>query len=280
MEYKVYNERNIKVIVTDEQLEEVLDKNGKELPIEILRAMKFALKPCFSAKFQEAINHEKKQARIVAIYGLLSLLDKANLAVLQEKEQSIPDDLKEPISEKAILQAVIIRLEKGPEGTKNAFFEGDISPLTKSLLISNYSSSNMPLLKEDVEFLINALEAYANKSQAWIQKTQKGEYDDDIISGLEGLVRASEETSLLSELDASLCEKLSVVCAKFLEMKIDLYTKELIAEFARALPPKVAYKMLEPIMDGRAKGDVRKELNISLQILRQKEQNEEKTNGA
>lgn len=280
MEYKVYNERNIKVIVTDEQLEEWLKKNGKELPVEILRAMRLVLKPCFADKFQEAINHEKQRERIVAIYGLLSLLDKENLAILQEKEQSIPNDFKEIISEKAILQAVIIRLDKGPEGAKTAFFDGDISPLTKSLLLSNYSSSNMPLLKQDIEFLISALEAYSNKSLAWIQKAKKDEYDDDIISGLEGLLRASKETSSLSQLDATLYEKLSNACFKFLEMKIDSYAKEIIAEFARALPTKVAYKMLEPIMGGRAKGDVRKELNLSLQILRQKEKDEEKTNGA
>ncbi len=51
-------------------------------------------------------------------------------------------------------------------------------------------------------------------------------------------------------------------------MKIDPYAKELIVTFARALPPKLAYTMLEPIMDGRARGDIRKELKFSIEILR------------
>ena len=55
-------------------------------------------------------------------------------------------------------------------------------------------------------------------------------------------------------------------------MKIDSYAKELIVTFARALPPKLAYNMLEPVMNGRARGDIRKELKISIEILQKREQ--------
>ncbi|MNP80719.1 hypothetical protein D3C76_1788910 [compost metagenome] len=66
-------------------------------------------------------------------------------------------------------------------------------------------------------------------------------------------------------------EKLVEIGSHILKMKIDSYAKEIIAIFAKALSPQYAYPMLEPIMNGRAKGDVRKELERSLLILRQKE---------
>lgn len=270
--YNVYNDNNVLVTVTAEQVEKFLGHRGTELPLEIIGAMNESLDPRFAPRLQEALYHEMQRVRITAIYGLLSLLDKTYLGVLREKEQSIPEeDLNQQISEKAILQAVILRLENGAEGTKSLFFKGDIKPQVKSLLLYNCSSSNMPLTKEEIEFLILALEAYINKSEPWIKKIKKAEFEEDVIACLEAFLKVSETCNLLSELDDTLYEKLSGVCSELLKMKIDAYAKEVIVTFARALPPKIAYTMLEPIMNGRARGDIRKELECSLEMLRQKE---------
>lgn len=273
MVYKVYNENNVLVTVTVEQLENAIGQDGTELPVEIISAMSESIDPRFAPSLQEALYHEMQRVRITAIYGLLSLLDKRFIGLFREKEQSIPkDDLNQQISEKAILQAVIIFLENGVEGAKNAFFKGEIEPNIKSLLLFNYSSSNLPLTKKDIDFIISALEAYINKSEPWIQKTKKDDYEEDVIACLESFLRASETSTILCQLRDDVYEKLSSVCSEVLKMKIDPYAKEVIATFARALPPKHAYAMLEPIMGGRARGDIRKELEYSIEILRQKEQ--------
>ena len=280
MQYKVYNERNIQVIVTQDQLKASQEENGKDLPVEILGAMSQANDPSFTPRFREALYHEKQKARIVAIYGLLSFLNQENIAELRKKEESImEEDLNSQISEKAILQAVLIRLEEGPEGVMNAFFEKNINPLVKSLLLSNYSCSNIPLNKQDAEFLVAALEAYVNKSEVWIQKIKRDEYHDDIITCLEGLMRVSEMKSLFNEIDIEYIVRLKNACIQVLRMKIDSYAKEIIATFAKELPPEIAFNMLEPIMDGKAKGDVRKELELTLKALHQKELNQEKIDG-
>ncbi len=276
MQYKVYNERNIQVIVTQEQLEEAQEQNGKNLSVEILAAMSQSLNPCFASRFCEALYHEKQRARIVAIYALLSLLNRNNLFELRKKEQSIPDqEMKVQINEKAIIQAVLLRLEGGAEGVRSAFFGSDINPLVKTLLLSNYSCSNMPITKQDAEFLISALEAYVNKSELWLQKIKNDEYQNDIITCLEGLMRASEAGSLFKEIDAEYIEKLKQASFQILKMRIDSYAKEIIATYAKELPPKIAYKMLEPILGGSAKGDVRKELERTLKVLRQEEEKKE-----
>lgn len=46
-------------------------------------------------------------------------------------------------------------------------------------------------------------------------------------------------------------------------------------EYLRAEAPSYAYSMLEPIMNGKARGDVKRELNKSLAILEKRERYEE-----
>ncbi|WP_438347721.1 hypothetical protein ACP8HI_18890 [Paenibacillus sp. FA6] len=271
MEYKAYNENNVRVTVSDEQLNEALRQHGEELPIEIVIAMGASHNDIFIPRINEALFHRTQRIRIKAMHSLLSLHNIESVSILQEKEKRISeDDFNTSISEKAILQSVIIRLEHGPSGAKEAFFEGVIHPLVKTNLLYNYSS-NMVFTLEDVQFIINALEAYVQKSEAWILKMKRDDYEDVIIKGLEALWSASEECILFSMLNTEFNEKLVEIGSQILKVKIDSYAKEIIAIFAKALLPQYAYAMLEPIMNGRAKGDVRKELEKSLLILRQKE---------
>lgn len=255
--YRVYNENNVKVNVTEKQLEGFLKEDGMQLPLEIIGAMSKSLNPKYASRLKEALYHEKQRNRITAIFGLLSLLNHDYIEILREKERSIPvEDLNRKISEKAILQAVLIRLEDGEEGAMDAFLNEKISPQIKSLLIYNYSSSNMPLSKKDIEFLLVALEAYIYKKESWIQSMKKNDYEEDVIACLEALLRGSETSDCLSQLDNDLYSKLISSCEKILKMKIDSYAKELIVTFARFLPPKLAYSILEPIMEVPTRGDV------------------------
>lgn len=271
--YKVYDENNVKVNVTEKQLEESLNQSGLQLPLEIIGAMGESLDPKFAPRLQEALYHDKQRNRITAIYGLLSLLNKDHIDKLREKERNIPiEDLSKQISEKAILQAALIRLEYGAEGAMHAFLSEETIPQIKSLLIYNYSSSNMQLNKKDIEFLVTALELYVCKNELWIQNMKKNDYEEDVIACLEALSRVSETSSILSHLENDLYNKLISYCSELLQVKIDPYAKELIVTFARALPPELAYTMLEPIMDGRARGDIRKELKFTIEILQKREQ--------
>lgn len=271
MKYTVYDENYVQIEVTDKQLEEANIKNGTELPIEIVTAMGTSHNNKYIHRLNEALYHQEKRVRIEAIYSLLSLNAIESIKVLEEKEKKLSeDDFNALISEKKILQSVIIRLKYGASGAEKAFFYGDYIPIVKSGLIYNYSS-NIVLTSEDVIFIINALEAYVNKSESWIKAMKKDYYDDVIIVGLEGLLTATEQGSFLNKLENDINEKLVVIGSKILQMKIDSYAKELIAEFSKDLPPKYAFEMLEPIMNGRARGDVRKELENSIKILREKE---------
>ncbi|MBP8083940.1 MAG: hypothetical protein KAZ87_12130 [Spirochaetes bacterium] len=271
MEYNVYNERNIEVIVDDEMLQKSLEQNGKDLSVEIISAMGISKDKCYSRRLEEALYHEKQINRIKAMYSLLSMEDKTTFEALRKKESSIPDeDLQSELSEKSILQAVLIRLQKGADGVRKAFFTEGIPSIVKTDLLYIYAIGFSADLK-DIEFLIDGIEVFAKKSEQWMKKLKKDDFEDIMMSCLDGLLRVSESSSILSELPEDTIEKLSKTGAEILKMKIDSYAKEVIATFARALPPKYAYEMLEPIMNRRAKGDVKKELNASFKILKSKE---------
>ncbi|MCM3294257.1 HEAT repeat domain-containing protein [Paenibacillus sp. MER 180] len=268
--YQAYNENNVRVVITDEQLSKAFRQHGKDLPIEIVIAMGASRNKMFIPRLNEALYHQTLRVRIEAIHSLLSIQDIQSLSSLQEKEKSISEeDFNATISEKAVLQSAIIRLVNGPKGAEEAFFEGDYHPRVKLNLLYNYSS-NMILLSEDVEFIINALGSFLFKDREWIQKLKRDDYEDVIICALEALWNASEKR-LLSLFNIEYYQKLIAIGKQILNIKIDSYAKEIVAIFAKDLPPKYAYEMLEPIMNGKAKGDIAKELTHTLSFLHQKE---------
>ena len=85
MEYNVYNERNIGVLVDDEMLKKSLEQNGKDLSVEIISAMGISKDKCYSKRLEEALYHEKQINRIKAMYSLLSLEDITTFEALRKK---------------------------------------------------------------------------------------------------------------------------------------------------------------------------------------------------
>lgn len=274
MNYSVYDEDNLPVTVSEKQLEDALTKRGTELPVEIIVAMGVARQERFKPLLWEALYHDLKKARIGAIYSLINYSDAENIAKLREREQSIADGEIDNDYELSLLKATLIRLEKGTAGARKVFFSDteEVHLAEKSDLLYVYSG-NIRFCQDDVAFIIEALAAYVNKTKPWMKKMTHFEYEDVILISLESLMTVAEETSLLRQLPEDHYVRLSKTCLRILQMRIDSYAKELIAMFARELPPETAYTVLKPLI-GKARGDVRKELNISLNILEKRAQEE------
>lgn len=271
MEYHVMNENNCLVKVTDEQLEMAFVQKEIKLPVKIIVGMGAAKAGKYLPRLEEALYYEEKRSRLDAVYSLFSIEDSEIISILQRKEQSLPlEELSNHISEKAILQSLIIRLEGGPSSVQAAFFNDYVNPRVKYNFMLMYSAHFVMLL-EDTHFLINALEAFSLKEEAWIKALTKDDYEDAVIRGLEAICNAMEKHNLLHHLSNDDYGKLSTTGKRFLEMRLDSIAKESIAIFSKGLPPSYAYSMLEPILKHKAKGDVQKELKKSLAILNEKE---------
>lgn len=270
MEYRVFNENNCLAIVTDEQLE-IAFMQKEELPVKIIAGMGASRAGKYLPRLEEALYYEQKRSRIDAIYSVFSIEETEIVAILQRKERSLPlEDLNNPSSEKVILQSLLIRLEGGPSAVQTAFFDRQASPHIKFRLMFLYSS-HFTMLLEDLHFIINALEAIALREEDWIQALKKDDYVDAVIQGVEAVSTAMVRHNLLDELSEEDYCRLAATGKKLLEMRVDSIVNESIAEFSKGLPPSYAYLMLEPIMNGKAKGDVRRELKKSLEILKAKE---------
>ncbi|WP_166243411.1 HEAT repeat domain-containing protein [Paenibacillus turpanensis] len=271
MEYKVYNENNVRVIVTDEQLINALHKPGTDLTVEVVVAMGASRNKQFSPKLEEALRHSNQKVRIESIYSLLNIGESGSIEKLKAMEKDIPEsDYLNGLSEKAILNSVLIRFEKGASSLKQYFFEKDLNWKIKIGLLYNYSDHFL-ITEDDLYFIIDALDACIQKNENWLKNIGKDDWEDVVIKGLEAVWIASEQNSVLNMLTNQYFEKISIIGSKILKSKIDPYAKEVVAIFSKHLPTQYAYEMLEPIMNGRAKGDLKKELEKSLQILLQKE---------
>jgi len=270
MEYKVFDKLNCLVKVTDDELDTFLEQKDAELKIEYIRALNIKRDDRFVTVLTRALNSEIKLVRSAALYAIVSLANPKYISVLHERKLSVPlAKTEELLSEGNVLDAGIKLLESGIKGIRDWMLDENASPAQK-ISIAYIFNANVPVSMEFTEFMIIAIDMYVNKRQVWINSISRDYLEDGIIKYLEGLLRASEETETLQNLSEKYCTILVAAGRKILEMKIDSYAKELIAEFARALPAAVAYDLLEPIMNGKAKGDVKKELNITLNLLQQK----------
>ena len=270
MEYRVFNENNCLTVVTDEQLE-IAFMQKEDLPVKIIVGMGASRAVKYLPRLEEALYYEQKRSRIDAIYSVFSIAETEIVSVLQRKERSLPlDDLNHHSSEKVILRSMLIRLEGGPSAVQAAFFDKHVSPQIKFRFMFLYSA-HFSMLLEDLHFIINALEAIGLREEDWIQALKKDDYVDAVIQGVEAVSTAMVRHNLLDELSEEDYCRLAATGKKLLEMRVDSIVNESIAEFSKGLPPFHAYFMLEPIMNGKAKGDVRRELKKSLEILRAKE---------
>lgn len=270
MDYYVFNENNCWQKVTDEQLETAFLKKD-ELPVHIIAGMGAAKAAKYLPRLKEALYYEKRRSRHDAVYSIFSIEDKEVIPILKQKESSLPvEELNTPGSEKAFLQAFIIRLEGGPGAVRTAFFDSRVSALVRYRFIFMYFS-HFTMVLEDLHFVIDALEAFSRREEGWIQALNQDDYTDAVIQGVEAVSKAMERYHLLEHLSLDYYSKLAVAGKKLLEMKLDSIVKETVAEFSKGLPPSYAYSMLEPIMNGKARGDVKRELNKSLAILEKKD---------
>lgn len=269
MDYYVFNENNCLHKVTDEQLDAAF-LNKDELPVHIIVGMGAAKAAKYLPRLREALYYEKRRSRHDAIYSIFSIEDKEVISILKQKESSLPvEELNTHGSEKALLQALILRLEGGPSAVRTAFFDPSVNALVRYRFIYMYFA-HFTMVLEDLQFVIDALEAFSRREDDWIQALNQDDYTDAVIQGVEAVSKALERYHLLEHLTDNYYSKLAVAGKKLLEMKLDSIVKETVAEFSKGLPPFYAYSMLEPIMNGKARGDVKRELNKSLVILEKK----------
>jgi len=271
MVYEVYDAIGAAVSITDEQLEAAFTRSGQELEVELIRAMEESRDRRFVPRLREALSQELQKARVSAIFGLLTFLDRESIPTLRALRDSLPERVvSSPIEERCIVDAVLVRLEGGAQAALSAFDDETCSPLVRCLLVTNLFASRLPFEREDVELLVKALDDFVFKRSEWVRALSASDRNEGVADAVEALSRVAGETDFLSELDAHQQRILQEAGKALLTRRTDELVKESIAEFARGLPEEVGISMLEPILRKATRGEMKKILKATLQVFEEK----------
>lgn len=262
MIYKVLNDNNVVVNVNDNDIEMGI-KNGLPLKREIVQAMGKSHNEKYLQNLYPVLNHEQFYMRVDAAQSIFNLSGSIGLEALKKRESELEiADLECEPSEKAILTAMIVRIEKGIDGVKKIFLSEDGSDAVKYDSLYYYHSG-YNFKEEDIELIYFILKNFIDKKMNWIKKLQKAEYNDFIYFALESIWVAGEETDILKIIDDELSQNICELLYELIKQKVNNDTKEIIAEISKYVKKNYAKEILR-MLKNNVKGDAKKVYKNSL----------------
>lgn len=264
MIYYVYNDNNVEMKITDEDIKTAIDEK-KGLKREIIQAMGKTKDNKYLKYLYPFLEHDFLYIRLDAAHSIFNLDGKAGLSELKKRADKIDiSDFEREPSEKAILSAMIIKIQKGVEGIKEYFLSEDGYLSIKYCLLDFYQSG-YDFSEEDIKLICFVLDKFIEKKCKWINKFSKGEYNDFIYFALESIWIAGMEKDMLRNMgDDSKKELLGLIC-KLLGKKVNMEVKEIVAEITKFIDKKYAEQILG-LLKNNVKGDAEK---VYLEAIKQ-----------
>lgn len=255
MKYRVINENNVLKVVSDEDIEENI-KSGQPLKRTTVQAMGKSHNPKYLPLLYPVLYHEKVFMRMDAARSILFLNGKEGLSQLKKRERSIGEEgFQEEPCEKAVLEAIILRIEEGKEGVIQYFLSEKGLEIEKFSILAYYRSG-YPFLEEDIELICEILGIFMKKEALWIQKMSKTDYNDFIYFRLDSLWVASQESEVMKKMNPALSEKLVLILKELMSQKPSSDTKELVAEISIGVEERYGKEILR-ILRGQVSGGAR-----------------------
>lgn len=270
MIYKVLNENNACKKIDDNALSAFVN-NGGEIKREIVQAMGKSHREEYLEYLYPVLNHSQYYMRLDAAQGIFNLNGKKGLQKLKEREVLLDEsEFMDLPSEKAILRAMILRIEKGIEEVKKYFLSDEGYEIVKYDIPFCYRSG-YDFKEEDVELLCFILENSINKSATWIKKLDRVDYNELMYFTLESIMLSGRETNILKQIDNDLAEKIYRLCSMLIEKRTSSDNKGIIAEISKYMEEEYARKILK-VLKNNVKGDARKKYKQSLQYWKIEEE--------
>lgn len=262
--YRVLNDNNVYVNVTSDDIESSL-KQETPLKREIIMAMGKTHKMEYLTYLYPYLNDEKFYMRCDAAQSIFLINGQEGINKLKEREQQLDEsDFETEPSEKALLTAMIIRIEKGTDGSEEYFFSEQGNEIVKYVQAAYYEEGYL-YQEEDIKLITKILNAYVEKKIPWIIRLPKSEYIEAIFFTLQSIWYANDGTGLLQNIEDILCDQLCTVFQRISEMKIDSDVIEMIADITTGMRKEYAVKILK-ILKGKVRGDAKKAYKKSLKF--------------
>lgn len=270
MVYEVLDCYNTVVEVKDQDIKEWI---CSEMPIrrEIVMAMGRSHNEEYLPYLYPALYHEDFNMRREAAQGILNLNGDKGLKELKQKNAVLDmSDLEKVPSEKGILMAMILRIEKGAKGVKEYFLTDEGYEIVKYDSIFCYRSG-FPFVEEDVEFLCIALEAFLEYKYSWIKRLSKTDYSSFLYFALEGIWIAGKSANILVNINSKLQDDIYRIIERLMAGKLNSDSKLMIANISMYMDKEHAKGILK-LLKYNVKGDAKKKFKKSLKHWEIKEE--------
>jgi hypothetical protein len=257
MEYEVLNHNNAFCTVTDADIEEAV-KSGEPLPRAIVQAMGKTHDDKYLEYMYPILYHEVNYMRLDAAQGIINLNGRKGLNVLKEKERSIDSSTFDEFpSEKAVLMAMIIRIEEGPEGILRYFRSEDGVDLVKYCLLCYYSSG-YDYKEEDIRLISVMLREFIDKKLKRVKKVHREYWIEFIYCALDSLWVAVQETDILTRMSDEASRELVDVFQQILISKATNDMKELMSDISKGMKRDYAIEVLRSLKGKTGGGNARR----------------------
>lgn len=262
--YKVLDQYNTVVRVEDGDIDAYI-ASGSEIKREIVQAMGKTHKVEYLQYLYPVLNHSKFVMRSDAAQSIFNINGKMGLNELKKREEAIDEEelMHEP-SEKAMLRAMILRIEGGREAVKDYFLSDEGYEIVKYDTPFCYRSG-YGFQEADIDILCFVLEECQIKATKWLRKLTKTDYNEMIFFTLESICLAGKETDVLKGLNKILQNRIYSVLQTILEQKTSNDNKEIIAEITKYMEKESAKKMLS-LLKNNVKGNAKRVYKQSLKL--------------
>lgn len=257
MKYEVLNDNNAAAVVDDTDIEESI-KSGQALPRKIVQAMGKTHDDKYLEYLYPILYHEVNYMRLDAAQGIFNLNGRRGLEALKEKERSVdPADFDRLPCEKAVLMAMIIRIEEGPEGILRYFRSEEGLDIVKYCLLSYYGSG-YDYKEEDVRLISAVLMEFLDKDAKRIKKVSREDWNEFVYFALDSLLVAAKETEVLTQMSNEASGELVDVFQQILVGKATNDMKELMADIAEGMRRDYALEVLRNLKGKTGGGEARR----------------------
>lgn len=257
MEYKVLNHNNAACVVTDADIEEAINSGGA-LPRAIVQGMGKTHDEKYLEYLYPILYHEVNYMRFDAAQAIFNLNGLKGLEALKVRHDSIdPSDFERLPSEKAVLLAMIIRIEDGPEGVLRYFRSDDGLDIVKYSLLTYYSEG-YAFREEDVRLIIDVLREFIDAKLRRIRKVAREDWIEFVYFALESLWIAARDTDVIAQMDDEVNGELVGLLKKVLDCKVTNDIKELMSDISLGMKRVYALELLGALKGKTGGGSARR----------------------
>jgi len=170
--YRVYNNSNALVQVTDGQLDDAVKSSGP-LSAELANAAGTARRRDLIDRLRATLAGKDRITKLAAARALLTLGDRDSIGVLRERANTEDEAIVA-----GVFRGIALRLE-GVEALRKAFETGDQDPALAGALAAVYNGT-FDLTAGDLELLLDMVAAYLANTAKWIAAMDRDEWKSDL----------------------------------------------------------------------------------------------------